>query len=170
MQLARKHHVKPEALYQHHQQLSQELQSLDSDEDKLNEITEQLASCKASYLTQAQKLHKSRSRYAKELDKQVTQSIHELSMPKGKFVIAINFNENALSATGCDHVEFMVTTNPGQPLQPIGKVASGGELSRIGLGIQVITAKKVSTPTLIFDEVDGISHQQRRLSAVCCAA
>ncbi|QLE84751.1 DNA repair protein RecN [Shewanella sp. Scap07] len=158
MQLARKHHVKPEALYQHHQQLSQELQSLDSDEDKLNEITEQLASCKASYLTQAQKLHKSRSRYAKELDKQVTQSIHELSMPKGKFVIAINFNENALSATGCDHVEFMVTTNPGQPLQPIGKVASGGELSRIGLGIQVITAKKVSTPTLIFDEVDvGIS-------------
>ncbi|WP_394200269.1 DNA repair protein RecN [Shewanella waksmanii] len=158
MQLARKHHVKPEDLYQHHQQLSEELQSLDSDEEKLNDITEQLASCKASYLTQAQKLHKSRVRYAKELDKQVTQSIHELSMPKGKFVIAINFNEQALSPTGCDHVEFLVTTNPGQPLQPIGKVASGGELSRIGLGIQVITAKKVSTPTLIFDEVDvGIS-------------
>ncbi|GIU44003.1 DNA repair protein RecN [Shewanella algidipiscicola] len=158
MQLARKHHVSAKDLYQHHQALNQELSSLDSDEEKLDEIAEQLQSCKQGFIAHAKKLSQSRSRYAKELDKQVTQSIHELSMPKGKFVIDIHFNEELMSPNGCDTIEFQVTTNPGQPLQPISKVASGGELSRIGLGIQVITAKKVATPTLIFDEVDvGIS-------------
>ncbi len=158
MMLARKHHVSPKDLYQHHQALSQELSELDSDEEKLNEIAQQLESCRESFIAHAQKLSQSRQRYAKELDKQVTRSIHELSMPKGKFVIDVQFNPEMMSPNGCDTVEFQVTTNPGQPLQPIAKVASGGELSRIGLGIQVITAKKVATPTLIFDEVDvGIS-------------
>ncbi|QYJ85170.1 DNA repair protein RecN [Shewanella mesophila] len=158
MQLARKHHVTARELYQHHQALSLELSTLDSDEEKLQEIDEQLESCKQGFIAHAKKLSQSRSRYAKELDKQVTQSIHELSMPKGKFVIDVRFNEEIMSPNGCDTIEFQVTTNPGQPLQAISKVASGGELSRIGLGIQVITAKKVATPTLIFDEVDvGIS-------------
>ncbi|MCG9721386.1 DNA repair protein RecN [Shewanella sp. Isolate7] len=158
MMLARKHHVNAKDLYQHHQALSQELSELDSDEEKLDEIAQQLESCRESFIAHAQKLSQSRQRYAKELDKQVTRSIHELSMPKGKFVIDVQFNPEMMSPNGCDTVEFKVTTNPGQPLQPIAKVASGGELSRIGLGIQVITAKKVATPTLIFDEVDvGIS-------------
>ncbi|QYJ88898.1 DNA repair protein RecN [Shewanella halotolerans] len=158
MMLARKHHVNAKDLYQHHQTLSQELSELDSDEEKLDEIAQQLESCRESFIAHAQKLSQSRERYAKELDKQVTRSIHELSMPKGKFIIDVQFNPEMMSPNGCDTVEFQVTTNPGQPLQPIAKVASGGELSRIGLGIQVITAKKVATPTLIFDEVDvGIS-------------
>ncbi|MCZ4338610.1 DNA repair protein RecN [Shewanella colwelliana] len=158
MQLARKHHVNAKELYQHHQSLSLELSTLDSDEEKLEEIAQQLESCQQGFVSHAKKLSQSRSRYAKELDKQVTQSIHELSMPKGKFVIDVRFNETIMSPNGCDTIEFQVTTNPGQPLQAIAKVASGGELSRIGLGIQVITAKKVATPTLIFDEVDvGIS-------------
>lgn len=64
----------------------------------------------------------------------------------------------ALSAKGADSIEFMVTANPGQPLQPLNKVASGGELARISLAIQVIIANTTTTPTLIFDEVDvGIS-------------
>jgi DNA repair protein RecN (Recombination protein N) len=111
-----------------------------------------------SFLTQAEKLHKSRSRYAKELNKLITQSMHELSMEKAVFSIEVN-NENAHpSPLGMDSVCFLVSTNPGQPLQPIAKVASGGELSRISLAIQVITAQKVDTPSLIFDEVDvGIS-------------
>jgi len=158
MQLARKHQVSAIDLFSHHQQLKSELNSLDSDEDALNDLQQQLDASKESYLTHAKKLNQSRSRYAKELDKQVTASIHELSMPKGKFTIAVNFKPELISANGSDHVEFLVSTNPGQPLQAIAKVASGGELSRIGLGISVITAKKVSTPTLIFDEVDvGIS-------------
>ncbi|MGL4613806.1 MAG: DNA repair protein RecN, partial [Shewanella sp.] len=158
MQLARKHHVSPNQLAEHHQALTAELASLDGDESKLEDIQQQLEASKIAYLANAQKLSQSRSRYAKELDKQVTQSIHELNMPKGKFTIEVNFNPDLLSPNGSDHIEFLVTTNPGQPLQPLAKVASGGELSRIGLGIQVITAKKVATPTLIFDEVDvGIS-------------
>lgn len=158
MQLARKHHVSPNQLAEHHQALIAELASLDGDESKLEDIQQQLEASKIAYLANAQKLSQSRSRYAKELDKQVTQSIHELNMPKGKFTIEVNFNPDLLSPNGSDHIEFLVTTNPGQPLQPLAKVASGGELSRIGLGIQVITAKKVATPTLIFDEVDvGIS-------------
>ncbi|MEC4728445.1 DNA repair protein RecN [Shewanella sp. D64] len=158
MQLSRKHQVLPCALYDHHQELLAELSSLDSDEGALKQLEEQVKANKESYLTHARKLSQSRNRYAKELDKKVTQSIHELSMPKGKFCITVSFNEELLSPNGCDSIEFQVSTNPGQPMQAISKVASGGELSRIGLGIQVITAKKVSTPTLIFDEVDvGIS-------------
>lgn len=158
MQLARKHHVSANKLAEHHRALRAELASLDGDETKLESIQQQLEASKVAYLSCAQKLSQSRARYAKELDKLVTQSIHELNMPKGKFTIDVSFNPELMSPNGSDHIEFMVTTNPGQPLQPISKVASGGELSRIGLGIQVITAKKVATPTLIFDEVDvGIS-------------
>ena len=158
MQLARKHHVSADKLALHHQQLMTELAELAGDETKLDEIRQQLEACKKAYLVNAQKLSQSRSRYAKELNKLVTRSIHELNMPKGKFSIEVNHDPANISVNGCDNIEFMVTTNPGQPLQPISKVASGGELSRIGLGIQVITAQKVATPTLIFDEVDvGIS-------------
>ncbi|MGZ9899065.1 DNA repair protein RecN [Shewanella gaetbuli] len=158
MQLARKHHVAPEDLYSHHMALKNELAMLSDDETRLDEIRQELATSQQAYLTHAQKLSQSRQRYAKELDKLVTRSIHELNMPKGKFTIAVNFNPDMSNSLGCDQIEFLVSTNPGQPLQPIAKVASGGELSRIGLGIQVITAKKVATPTLIFDEVDvGIS-------------
>ncbi|WP_153913394.1 DNA repair protein RecN [Shewanella sp. TC10] len=158
MQLARKHHVQTENLTEHHQQLKTELSALSSDATRLDEIQQQVDDSKLAYIASAQKLSQSRQRYAKELNKLVTQSIHELNMPKGKFSIAVNFNPDIQSLVGSDQIEFQVTTNPGQPLQPIAKVASGGELSRIGLGIQVITAKKVSTPTLIFDEVDvGIS-------------
>ena len=158
MQLARKHHVSPDKLALHHQQLVAEVNELAGDESKLDDIRLQLQASKNTYLANAQKLSQSRSRYAKELDKLVTQSIHELNMPKGKFSIEVNHDPDNISVNGCDTIDFLVTTNPGQPLQPISKVASGGELSRIGLGIQVITAKKVATPTLIFDEVDvGIS-------------
>ena len=158
MQLARKHHVNPEDLSTYHAQLKAELLELCDDETKLDEVRQALAANREAFLAHAQKLSQSRTRYAKELDKLVTQSIHQLNMPKGQFKIAVNFNPEMHNSLGCDQVDFLVTTNPGQSLQPIAKVASGGELSRIGLGVQVITAKKVSTPTLIFDEVDvGIS-------------
>ena len=85
--------------------------------------------------------------------------MHQLSMPKGRFEIALfSDEEGELTPSGIDSVEMRVSTNPGQPLQAMAKVASGGELSRISLAMQVITSQKVSTPTMIFDEVDvGIS-------------
>ncbi len=77
--------------------------------------------------------------------------MHELSMEKAQFAIEVNNANTHPSPLGMDNVTFIVSTNPGQPMQPIAKVASGGELSRISLAIQVITAQKVDTPSLIFD-------------------
>ena len=87
--------------------------------------------------------------------------MHELSMQNGCFKMILEGCEHKTpNPQGLDNINFLVSTNPGQPLQALGKVASGGELSRISLAIQVITAQKISTPTLIFDEVDvGISGQ-----------
>jgi DNA repair protein RecN (Recombination protein N) len=96
--------------------------------------------------------------FAEELSRLIGESMHALSMPHGKLGIEVLFNADHLTAEGADRIDFRVTTNPGQPLQPLSKVASGGELSRIALAIQVITARKMDTPALIFDEVDvGIS-------------
>ena len=84
--------------------------------------------------------------------------MHELSMPNGQFCIDVVFDENRLSEDGADQVSFLVSTNAGQEVQPLVKVASGGELSRMALAIQVLTAQKMDTPALIFDEIDvGIS-------------
>ncbi|EHZ2745086.1 DNA repair protein RecN [Vibrio vulnificus] len=158
MSVARKHHVQPEELYQHHQDLLQQIEALDCSDEKMDELAANVQVKYQGYLEQAEKLHKSRCRYAKELNKLITQSMHELSMEKAVFNIEVNNEGTHPSPLGLDTVCFLVSTNPGQPLQPIAKVASGGELSRISLAIQVITAQKVDTPSLIFDEVDvGIS-------------
>ncbi|KFZ37175.1 recombination and repair protein [Shewanella mangrovi] len=158
MQLSRKHHVAPEELYQHHQSLVVELTSLDSNDELLEQLQAEVGLYLAQYQQAAQKLSSSRQRHAKALDKLVTESIRELNMPKAKFTIEVNFDAEVVSSHGSDALDFKVSTNPGLPLDSLSKVASGGELSRIGLGIQVITSQKVATPTLIFDEVDvGIS-------------
>jgi DNA repair protein RecN (Recombination protein N) len=156
--LSRKHHVPPEELYSHHQALLNEIAKLDSSDEKIAALTQDVDTHYADFIQQAEKLHQSRQRYAKELDKLISKSMNELSMEEARFCINLSFNLQHASPLGCDSAIFMVSTNPGQPLEPIAKVASGGELSRISLAIQVITAQKVDTPTLIFDEVDvGIS-------------
>ncbi|CCO45916.1 DNA repair protein recN [Vibrio nigripulchritudo SOn1] len=158
MSTARKHHVMPEELYQHHQDLLKQIEALDCSDEKLDALAQEVEDKRVTFLATAEKLNKSRQRYAKELNKLISQSMHELSMEKAKFCIDVVRDENHASPLGIDQVTFLVSTNPGQPLQPIAKVASGGELSRISLAIQVITAQKVDTPSLIFDEVDvGIS-------------
>ncbi|MCQ1059960.1 DNA repair protein RecN [Photobacterium sp. ZSDE20] len=159
MSLARKHYVMPDELYTKHQELLKELELLDCSDERLEEIAENVESLRQKFLASAEKLSKSRQRYAKELDKKISDSMHQLSMENGVFKIDVQSDtEGMLSPLGFDTITFLVSTNPGQPLQPLGKVASGGELSRISLAIQVITAQKVETPSLIFDEVDvGIS-------------
>ncbi|KJF95022.1 recombination and repair protein [Photobacterium angustum] len=159
MSMARKHYVMPNELYQKHQDLLKELDNLDCSDERLEEMAENVEALRQKCLLAAEKLSKSRQRYAKELDQKISESMHTLSMEHGKFSINIASDpERMLSPIGYDSISFLVSTNPGQPLQPLGKVASGGELSRISLAIQVITAQKVETPSLIFDEVDvGIS-------------
>lgn len=159
MELARKHHVRPTELYTLHQQLRQELDSLTQDEERLDTLQQALIQSRESYQQAAQRLSASRVRHANELATLITEKIQALSMPDGQLQIRVQeLAQSSPSALGQDQIEFLVTTNPGQPLQPLAKVASGGELSRISLAIQVITAQRVATPTLIFDEVDvGIS-------------
>ena len=159
MELARKHHVKPEDLADKHQQLRSELTELSAADERLQELAPALQQAREEYLSAAQKLSASRKRYAEELSQQITEQIRQLNMPDGQLEIVFHPQETPTpTALGLDIPEIQVSTNPGQPLQGLAKVASGGELSRISLAIQVITAQRVATPTLIFDEVDvGIS-------------
>ncbi|WP_028863761.1 DNA repair protein RecN [Psychromonas aquimarina] len=155
--LARKHQVQPEVLYQHHQKLAKEYKQLNNSEAQIEQLSLDLQQAEEDYFKHAQKLSQSRLRYSKEISKKVSASIQKLNMQEGQFHVALTQN-SSLSPLGIDSIEFQVATNAGQSLQDLGKVASGGELSRIGLAIQVIISQRVSTPTLIFDEVDvGIS-------------
>ena len=156
--LARKHRISAEELAGFHQQLLDEQAQLDQQESNQEELALAVAKHHQTAMGCAERLHQRRMHYAQELSQLIGESMHALSMPHGQLAIEVQFNPDHLTLEGADRIEFRVTTNPGQPLQPLSKVASGGELSRIALAIQVITARKMDTPALIFDEVDvGIS-------------
>ncbi|OCG10359.1 DNA repair protein RecN [Gilliamella sp. wkB178] len=156
--LARKHHVAPEALPELYQNLLAEFKQYNQQDEQNEQLKEDIAKYYVIALEIANKLHQKRLIVSKTLAKKVTTIMHELSMPNGQFSIDINFNENRLNEDGANQVTFLVSTNAGQNMQPLAKVASGGELSRIALAIQVLTAQKMDTPALIFDEIDvGIS-------------
>ncbi len=156
--LARKHHIAPEELPTFYQRLLAEQQLLEQQESAQEELSQAVSAHHHAALSCAERLHQRRAHFASELGQLITQSMHLLSMPHGRLEIEVRFNAEHLTAEGADRIDFRVSTNPGQPLQGLAKVASGGELSRIALAIQVITAQKMDTPALIFDEVDvGIS-------------
>ncbi|CAH9051470.1 DNA repair protein RecN [Pseudoalteromonas holothuriae] len=159
MDLSRKHAIKPNEIYTFHQKLKQELNEISSDFQRLDALEQEIADAIHAYNIAAKGLSDSRLTAAKQLNELISKSMSSLSMENGRFAIELTQkSQQKPTAKGFDDIEFLVTTNPGQPLQPLGKVASGGELSRISLAIQVIIAQRVTTPTLIFDEVDvGIS-------------
>lgn len=159
MQLARKHQVEAYQLPQVHLTIRQELDDLSNNDQQILDLEQSLVEISAQYQIHADKLSASRQAAAHKLEKLITRSMQRLAMEHAQFTIALTTNESkALNRNGIDNIEFQVSTNPGQPLEPLSKVVSGGELSRISLAISVITANKVATPTLIFDEVDvGIS-------------
>jgi len=165
LQLAKKHQVSPEDLVNFHSLLSQQLATISSDETRITSIIDELETTRLLYQENATSLSESRHNSAKRLSKLISKSMQELNMPHGQFYIAVNntsatipADKNTINSNGIDTINFQVSINPGQPLEAMHKVASGGELSRISLAMQVILADKVITPTLIFDEVDvGIS-------------
>jgi DNA repair protein RecN (Recombination protein N) len=112
------------------------------------------AAAREAFMNRAGQLSAARRESAARLAAGVTEAMQELAMAGGRFEIALQ-PEPEGSANGLERIEFLVAANPAQPLRPLGKVASGGELSRIGLAIQVITSESQSVPTLIFDEVDS---------------
>ena len=158
LQLARKHNVKPEELVEWHQKLKAELTALlDFSESEERLILEEKAAFEKMQRT-AKQLHESRCQAAEKLAQQVTHSIKGLAMENAEFFIEVNSDLTKVAANGADNIVFALRSNLGQQAQPLAKVASGGELSRISLAIQVLTSDQSAIPTLIFDEVDvGIS-------------
>ncbi len=159
LKLAKKHQCAPTELYQLHQRLVQELAQLKANDEAGEQLAEQRQQLRQQYRQQAKQLSDSRLRAAQELSEKITQAMQQLNMPHGRFEITLEHQDSApATAQGTDKVQFQVTANPGQPLQPLSKVASGGELSRISLAIQVMSATQQTVPTMMFDEVDvGVS-------------
>ena len=153
---ARKHHITPAELPALTGRLSDELQTLEHADARLDEIKRALDGMAQDYRTAAAALSTSRKQAAQQLSQEVTQQMQDLGMRGGLFEIALAaLDEEQFGAHGMDRVEFLVSTNPGQPARALNKVASGGELSRISLSIEVATAQITGIPTLVFDEVDA---------------
>lgn len=153
--LARKHKVAPQELFDLQQKIAAELNNLETSDERLGKLQQSLAEIEKEYYTIAEKLSKSREKCAKKLEKEITQLIQKLSLPHGEFHIHFEKEEaTRFSAHGLEKIIFQIKTNAGQTMQPLAKVASGGELSRISLAIHMATAEQHTIPTLIFDEVD----------------
>jgi DNA repair protein RecN (Recombination protein N) len=153
--LARKYRVRPEELPGTLERLRDELAELEEETLSLGTLSQDRDGAHQAFLTAARRLTDARQEAAGRLSETVTSAMQGLGMGGGRFAVDVDRGnaENA-GPHGLDRVEFLVSANPGQPLQPLAKVASGGELSRISLAIQVATAECGSVPTLVFDEVD----------------
>jgi DNA repair protein RecN (Recombination protein N) len=154
--IARKHRAEPAALGTLQAELAAEFQQLDSLEASLEQIENRLAQLQAQFRSACAKLTAARVAAAKKLSQRISGLMQTLGMPGGVFEIALRaLDSDAANAHGADEIEFLVSANPGQPPRPLAKVASGGELSRISLAIQVAAAQAEALPCLVFDEVDA---------------
>ncbi|MFQ5642286.1 MAG: DNA repair protein RecN [Thiogranum sp.] len=154
--VAGKHHIKAEILDEFKTRLGEELAALEQADERLQALEDKREQLVTHYDKRARQLTRKRKKTAAQLSAQVTDDMQTLGMNGGKFLIEVTEAGNErLSPHGRDHIEFLVSANPGQPPRTLAKVASGGELSRISLAIQVSAAAATRIPTLIFDEVDS---------------
>jgi len=153
--LARKHRIQPTEVATLQQKLLDEIETLNANDEAIERLENELSSYARHYQEKARELSDLRHRSATGLASAVELEIQRLGMPGGRFSIELRPNAGKeLQPNGLEQVELLVSANPGQPLKALAKVASGGELSRISLAIQVITAQTSRVPTLVFDEVD----------------
>ena len=153
-EVARKHRIPIAQLPAQLAELTARLAVLKGSEARFNELKEAQDTLRSAYQCAAARLRELRTQHAPRLARRIAATMRTLGMPRGEFVVRLDALEDA-AANGQDRIEFQVTTNPGQPPRPLEKVASGGELSRISLAIQVLDATSKEVPTLIFDEVDA---------------
>ncbi|MBS0588735.1 MAG: DNA repair protein RecN [Proteobacteria bacterium] len=149
---ARKFRVNPEELPALLESITHQLAALGSNAD-IGHLLELEAAARGVYRQHAQELSSIRQQAAQELSGKVSAAMQTIAMAGGEFSVALNPVEQG-NAHGLEQIEFQVAAHQGLPLRPLAKVASGGELSRISLALQVITSKVGVVPTLIFDEVD----------------
>lgn len=153
--LARKHRINPGELSAQLSNLKQQLHNLESGEKRITELEKELAEHFTKYQDQAKKVSQRRRLTAIRLSEEVTARMQKLGMEGGSFVIKLSNTEPANPRRhGLDKIEYLVAANPGQSPQPLNKVASGGELSRIALALQVCVMESSTISTLIFDEID----------------
>jgi len=153
--LARKHHVLANELPELFLKLSEDLSGLSEADVQIELMEEELARLLKQYAETASSLSQAREKGAKKLAKEINSQLGKLGMESASLSVALTrFSDNTPRTGGLEGIEFLVSTNPGQPPRPLTKIASGGELSRISLAIQVVTAQTSSIPTLVFDEVD----------------
>lgn len=152
--LARKHHVNPNDLIDVKKSLEQRLKDLENIDVQIQELERYQLQIVEQYQKAAEPLSKSRQKAAQLVSRLITERMQHLGMTGGCFEARLEPVEDSMTTYGKEKIAFYVKTNPGQDFMPLAKVVSGGELSRIGLALQVITAQKENTPSLIFDEVD----------------
>jgi len=153
--LGRKHRVGVLELPAHLARLEHELSALENVEVSLKALEAQMAEASRDYRSAAQLLTQGREAAARQLEAQVTELMQTLGMAGGTFAVAVTRSDNEFTAHGADDVEFLVSANPGQPPKSLGRVASGGELSRISLALQVAGRAGTSSQCMVFDEVDA---------------
>lgn len=154
--LKRKYGGSVESLMEYYQKAVTELESIEFSEEKLDELNKKLSVLQSDMEKKAERLTEKRLAAAKAFEAAVADELSYLNMPSVRF--SVNFERTDFSDSGCDNLEFYIATNAGEPLKPLAKIASGGELSRIMLSIKNVLADKDNVDTLIFDEVDtGIS-------------
>ena len=154
-ELARKHHAAPAELPAQAARLATELQTLERADTDLADLRRELASALQAYRAQAQQVSGKRMATARVLARDISSRMQTLGMSGGRFEVDVTQDGNAEPAQhGIDQIEFRVTANPGSPPRPLVKVASGGELSRLSLAVQVACAAQ-ETRCMVFDEVDA---------------
>ncbi|MCB1690648.1 MAG: DNA repair protein RecN [Halioglobus sp.] len=153
--VARKHRVVPEQLAALHLALAEELQGLTDGGQRISQLEQEMAELAQQYASDAKLLGKQRRSAAKKLVKNTSSVLASLAMEGCQFEIALTpLKSEDPHPHGSEEVEFLISTNPGAPPRPLGKIASGGELSRISLAIGVVTADTATAPSMVFDEVD----------------
>lgn len=154
--LKRKYGPSIEMVLEKKHDIEEKIQFLNNREQVLFDLDKLILEQKEKCMKLAEKLHTIREKAAKEISEKITQELHLLYMEHARFEVNIHIGE--LSKDGYDQIEFMITTNLGQPMQPVSEIASGGELSRIMLSLKTILLDQTSISTIIFDEVDtGVS-------------
>jgi DNA repair protein RecN (Recombination protein N) len=151
-QLARKHRMQPDDLLALQTQLQAERESLAAAQD-LDALAADVARLERDYLAAAKTLREQRQAAATDLTAAISNHVRELGMANARLILQFTPLPKP-ATTGLDDIEFLFSANPGQAPRPLGKVASGGELSRISLAIQVVNARHTAVPVMVFDEVD----------------
>ena len=153
--LARKYKISPENLYSKKKSIESELKKLSVSHDEESRLNQQIKKLFAEYSLAAKKLSEIRTKASIKISSDIEKQLKLLSMTGAQFNVNLEpIKNNDLGGRGQEEVEFLISTNPGEPCKPLARIASGGELSRISLAIQAIAAKNSSIPTLVFDEVD----------------